>query len=245
MGVTVSESEVSDQLALYRYDRAQGTPFEGEAYDAPFVALIGHSRVTSADERWLMRLNLLALKLEQRRLREAEQRISSATVANYYAANKRRFVVPESRDLEVLSNYDRSVVSKARREIEGGADFIAVAKRMSTDPEAPKGLQLGLKRGTEERRYEHYVFGAKQGVLTGPQLETQYYLFKVLKIRRPKQKTLAESEAAIRQQLVARRRRQLADQWHSAGERIWVARTDCKSGYVVPKCRQYTGGSPA
>ncbi len=243
MGIAVTDGEVRTQLATYHSDQSQGVPFENAAREASFLALLGRSGETSADERWLMKLNLLAFELEQRRVREAERAIDRGEVSHYYSDHKRDFVVPETRDLEVLGSYHEAAVIKAKREIQAGANFVTVAKRMSIDGEAPEGLQLGLKRGQEEKEYERNVFAAKPGVLTGPLKVSFYYLFQVLKIRPSRLPTLAQSEASIRRLLVARRRPQLSAQWLHAIERTWTARTDCRPAYVVPKCRQYTANA--
>lgn len=240
-GAAVTDAEAREGLALLRYTKAHEVPFDESARDANFVRSIGRAGETSADEQWLMKLNLLALRLEQKRLQEDERAIGRAEIAHYYAQHRRRFALPEQRDLEVLGNDSKAVVDQARREIARGADFVAVAKRVSTDSEAPQGLQLHLQRGQEEPEYERHVFAASPGVLVGPIHQVFYYLFRVLKVTPPHLRTLAQSEASIRATLVSRRKARLALEWRQRDERKWTARTDCSPGYVVAKCRQYRG----
>jgi len=237
LGVAVTDAEAREGLALLRYTKAQEVPFDESARDADFVRSIGRSGETTADAQWLMKLNLLALRLERRRLQEDERAIGFGEIARYYAQHRRRFVVPEQRDLEVLGNDSKAVVDRARREIAGGADFVAVAKRMSTDSEAPQGLQLHLQRGQEEPEYENHVFAARPGVLLGPIHQVFYYLFRVLKVTPPRLRSLAQSEASIRATLVSSRKARLALEWRQRDERRWTARTDCSPGYVVAQCR--------
>jgi hypothetical protein len=237
-GVTASDAEARRQLARYNSDQSLGTPFTEAAGEIFFADMIGSPGVKGADALWLMKLNVLAFRLQQKRLRDAERAITRAQVARYFAHHRQQFVVPEQRELEVLGNEKKSVVAQAKREIEGGADFLKVAKRVSTDFEAPEGLQR-LRHGQEEPAYERHVFAAPPGVLVGPVKQEFYYLFKVLKVIPYHAGTLAQSQAAIRSRIVAGRKEQLAAEWRHADELKWTARTDCRPAHVVAKCRQF------
>ncbi len=238
VGVTVGDSEVQRELAIYLSGQTKGTPFTESAGEVFFADMIGSPGVKRADALWLMKLNLLAFRLQQQRLRNAERSIPYAQVARYFARHRQQFVVPEQRELEVLGSETRSVVVKAKREIERGADFLELAKRVSTDFEAPEGLQR-LRHGQEEPPYERHIFSAPLGVLVGPVKQGFYYIFKVLKLIPYHAGTLAESQAAIRSRIVAARKEQLAAEWRRGDELRWTARTYCRPGYVVAKCRQH------
>jgi PPIC-type PPIASE domain len=233
--VTVSADTVNNATALLRTAQSENMSFE-EVANAPFFSLIGRPGETAADRTRLMKLNLLALRVEERRLRDAERQIPAAQVARYYAEHRAQFVVPEQRDLEVIGNEKESIVAQAKREVEAGASFISVAKRLSEDSEAPGGLQLRLQRGQEEPEYEQHVFSARPGVLYGPIRQIFYYIFEVLRIRPAHLQPLAQVQESIRRELVATARKGLVARWRQRDVREWTARTRCRAGYAAPRC---------
>jgi hypothetical protein len=238
-GVSVGDARAQAELATYKSFQSQEVPFERVAKGLPFIALLDHPGETHADRVFLMKLDLLAFDLEQKRLREAEAHITHAELARYYAANKGRFVIPEQRDLQLLGNKDLSLVRNAKSEIQAGANFISVAKRMSTDPEAPEGVQLDLQHGQEEPEFEAHVFSARPGVLVGPIKQVFYYLFRVTQVRAAHQLSLEHSEPTIRRLLVASRKGALVAKWLHDAELAWTAKTECRSAYAVQGCKRY------
>ncbi len=245
MHVTVSDKEVASRLSELEFDQARSFQFEPASRTASFTRLLGRARETRSDRLLLLKLDLLAGRIEGKLLSQAERSLSRAEIASYYAKHKQRYVLPERRDLEVIGDYERPTIMKAKREVEAGADFLTVAKRVTLDQEAPEGLELHLARGEEEPEYDKVVFSAKPGVLYGPYLQAFYYIFKVLKVTPPIQISLAHSEAKIRRQIAAARQQQIFGDFRHSMEQRWTARTDCRTGYVVPRCRQYVGTASA
>ena len=138
--------------------------------------------------------------------------------------------------MEILGSHEKSVVAKAKREIEGGADFLKVAKRFSIDTEAPEGLQ-DFYKGQEEPPFERVVFAAKPGVLSGPEKYQLYYLFRVSKFTPSRELTLPQAEAAIRRQIA------LSHQAQSAGvlrllDKRWAATTRCTTPDTARVCEE-------
>ncbi|MDO8348956.1 MAG: peptidylprolyl isomerase [Planctomycetota bacterium] len=70
-----------------------------------------------------------------------------------------------------------------KKEIEGGADFAALAKKHSTCPSGQKGGDLGtFARGQMVAEFDKVCFGAEVGKVQGP-VKTQfgYHLVEVTK----------------------------------------------------------------
>ena len=188
-----------------------------------------------------MKLNMLAARIEQVRLSEAERQITHAQIAQYYAENGQRFVLPERRDIEVIATFNKAAAEKAKREVQSGKSFSSVRKRVSIYPNDPEGIP----HWQEEEVFHKHVFAAKPHVLTGPVYQVLYYVFEVTKVTPARRQTLARSEAAIRGQLAAGRQGRVSTELLEAFERKWIARTSCSPGYVVPRCRQYAGATSA
>jgi foldase protein PrsA len=234
----VSEREAAKQLELLRFDQAEGRPYEKLPHDPELRRFLLSRTVGPSDRLWLMRLNMLAARVEEKYLSQAAREVSREEVARYYEENKRRYFLPQWRDLEILTNYDKNLVLRAKREIESGTPFLDVARRMPTpDPEAPGGLQH-LVAGTEEREFEEVIFAAKPHVLVGPAKLAVYYLFKVLNGRLAHQQTLTQAEWKIRRELAPR---QASTKLLAPFTAKWIAKTDCRPAYVVQRCRQYRG----
>ena len=240
LGLSVSEREAGKQLELLLYVQRTHTEYYDTLPREPTLRrLLLSPKVRSPDRLWLMTQGMLATRVEQARLSQAQREVSHTEVKRFYDSHPRQFVMPDESDMEILGNYKRAVVVKARREIESGTPFLTVARRVSIDPEAPNGLQH-LVRGREEPPFERVVFAAAPHVLVGPVNYGFYYLFRVLKAIPAHRKPLAQVEAAIGRKLASRR---ASTKLLAAFERRWVARTNCRPAYVVPKCRQYLSAS--
>jgi hypothetical protein len=234
-GLEVSMGRARDQLRLLRFEQLRQVAFEPLPQDPELRSLLLAPHLAQPDAEWLMRLNLLAAKVEQARLNRAARELPRSQVAAFYALHRAQFVEPAMRDIEIIGNDDGAVVRKAKREIEGGMPFLDVARHASNDPEAPEGLQR-LVQGTEEPPFEREIFGARAHVLTGPVKQVLSYLFVVLAGHPARQETLPQAEWTIRRRLAPRRAARILA---PALEARWTAQTRCRPGYVVSGCSEY------
>jgi len=243
MHLDASMQETKGRLQELEWDRARGLKFEPASKFAPFAKKLASAGKSRPEQLLLLRLDLTAGKVERRLYSEAEHGLTRAKVEAYYASHKGRYVLPEKRQLEVIGSYQRPVIMKAKREVEGGANFIEVAKRVSIDQEAPNGLELPIVRGEEEPAYDRVVFAAKPGHLYGPYEQAFYFIFKVLKITPPRQLSLTQSEGAVRRDVIEDAQRQILGDFYRNLEQHWRPRTNCIRGYVVPGCREYASAA--
>ena len=79
---------------------------------------------------------------------EGLARVSAAEIDQYYSEHRSEYELPERVELRQILVEERSQVETARAELEGGADFAEVAKRISIDPSAPYGGYQGSWLGT-------------------------------------------------------------------------------------------------
>ncbi|HEX5759658.1 MAG TPA: peptidylprolyl isomerase, partial [Thermoanaerobaculia bacterium] len=98
-------------------------------------------------------------------LREALARpVGEHEVGRYYAAHRGEFSRPERVRLRQILVEDRAAAERARAEVVGGADFAAVARRVSRDPSAPRGgLQGELSRRDLPASFAAAIFGLAEG----------------------------------------------------------------------------------
>ena len=178
--------------------------------------------------------------------------ISRAQIAGYYDQHREAFGVPQRRDLEIVGAASEVGAERAKREISSGKSFASVVKKLPSQRQpifSVHGLVMGYKSGVyHQRPLNTAIFAARPHVLSGPVgVEGGYFVFEVTRVYPARQKTLAQSEAAIKQQLPSELFHSAITAFISAWRARWLSRTDCQKGYVVAKCRQFTpaAGSPA
>jgi hypothetical protein len=234
LGVSVSDREVGEQLHLFKLYAPQGVQPERFAEEARFRKYLMSERIGVRDQEWVMKLALLATRLQRAHLVRAEHGVTDAKIEAYYRGHVQRLYRPMRSYFEILMTRTEPEALKARREVEAGQDFLRVAQRVSIDPEAPHGLQA-LSPGEEEPLFRAAIFGARPHVLVGPVHQANdYYVFKVLRVRPRTILTLAQAGPRIRALLA---RRLAATGLVRAYERKWVARTRCERGYATGVCR--------
>jgi hypothetical protein len=233
LGVSVSRAEAERELQTLRIDQAEGLTYQRFPNETELRTLLVASKVGPDDRRWLMTMSLLLPKVEQARLAEARRKVPRGEVEKYYRSHSREFFLPDQRDLEIIGSLQTSVIWQAKREIEAGKPFLEVAKRVSTDGEAPEGL-WHLVRGQDEPPVEKVVFAAKPHVLVGPAKYSLEYIFEVLDSIPAHEEPIAQAETAIREKLAPS-----VNSLRAGFEAQWIARTSCRAAYVVPRCAEY------
>lgn len=236
-GIKVSAAAVDQQLEVLAYDRQQRLPDTALPSDRQLLAYLESPKASARDRRWLMGLALTTVKVEQARVAKALEGLTRPQIESFYRHHLRDYWLPERRNLEVIGNNDLKVVLQAKREVKAGKDFVSVAKRRSTDQEAPGGLEHPLARGEEEKPYDAHVFSAPLHKVIGPVSQTFYYIFEVLAIHPAHEQSLTDATPKIRARLAEQI---AATRLLSAYERAWKARTRCKPGEQLPLC----GGTP-
>ena len=233
LGVKLTDTEVKKQFEKIK---AQQFPKPAE-----FEKFLSSSGQTVSDLLLRVKLNLLSQKIQQK-IVKAKSAASKAEVLKYYNENKARYGAPEKRDIEIVLTKTEAAASAAKKEVEAGKAFSAVAKKTSIDPtsKANGGLLKGVIKGSEEKELDAAVFAAKPGTLGGPvKTPFGYYVYKILTIFPATQQPFAAVETTIRQQLIAQRQQTALSSFVKNFKKKWSAKTDCRSGFVVADCKQY------
>jgi parvulin-like peptidyl-prolyl isomerase len=178
-------------------------------------------------------------------IRDRAESVTHAQIASYYARNRFEYLAAGSRDLEIARTKTKDEAAKVKAEIASGESFASVVRKLPVGQpiDSGKGLVLGLQpHYYGEPNLNQAIFTATPGVLVGP-VNTWfgYFVFKVTKIDSEHMTPLADVEATIRKDLVEPRETQALAAFNKRWSVTWTAETDCSPGYVVPKCRQFTG----
>lgn len=233
LGVHVSDSEVKKQFGTLKSQQ-----FPKESTYKEFLAKTGE---TEADLLMRVKLQLLARKIQEKITKNAKKSPSKAEIEKYYNQHKTQYGKPERRNLQIILTKDEAGAKAAKAEVESGKSFATVAKAVSIDPlsKSNGGALNEVTRGEEEKALDEAVFSAKVGQLAGPvKTPFGYYVFKVTKVLPSTQQTLAQAESAIKSQLGTQGSQQALTKFVEEFRKKWMGRTECRSGYVVPDCKE-------
>jgi hypothetical protein len=232
LGIEVSSGEVRKQLDLLRFDEVERRGYGGLARDPELrKLLLASGRMDASDRQWLMKLNMLATRIDGIRVAQARREVTEAQIATYYRRHRNRLLLPETRDIESVMTKHKAGAMKAKREIQSGKSFSSTVRRFNASPEG--GLHLRLARGAGEPVFERVVFAANPNILLGPIKQQLYYIFEVLRITPAHDQTLAQARPSIRTLLASqvalpRLRRTI--------EAMWIARTSCSPALATGRC---------
>jgi foldase protein PrsA len=233
LGVKLSDKEVKKE-----FEKIKSTQFPKPAEFEKFLASSGQ---TVSDLLLRVKLNLLSSKIQQK-ISTTKANITQKEVEKYYNENKAHLGTPERRDLDIILTKTEAQAKKAKQEIESGKSFASVAKRVSIDPtsKASGGLLKGVVKGQEEQALSAAAFSAKVKVLGGPvKTPFGFYVYEVLTITPGSQKTLAQSQAQIKQQLTTTKQQTSLSQFVKEFKKRWISRTECRAGFVIQDCKEY------
>jgi len=222
-GVAVTAQEVNERLAEMRRSFASDAEYR-ESLDA-----IAH---TVSDVRLEIEAELAAEKIRQR-LSKGEGKVTSSEIARYYRDHIGSYHIPEIRYFDIGENFPTAAVARSKRGAVGrGEESIHESL-----PRKPFTDYNGEKRIIYEA-----IFKANPHVVSAPiRLNEIYFLINVTRITAPYVQSLAQVERSIANTLRSERHRRTLTGFVAAWRRRWIARTDCAAGYVVQKCRQYSG----
>ena len=233
LGVKLTDAEVKKQ-----FEKIKSQQFPKPAEFEKFLATSGQ---TVSDLLLRVKLNLLSQKIQQK-IVKAKSTVTKAQVEKYYNENKARYGTPERRNLRIILTKTEAQANAAKKEIESGKSFAEVAKKASIDPtsKAKGGEVVGVTKGSQEKSLDAAVFSAELKKLSGPvKTPFGYYIYEVLSTQAATQQKLAAVEKTIKQQLAAQGQQTALSSFVKEFKKRWVARTDCRSGYLVADCKQY------
>ncbi len=233
LNVKLSDAEVKKQFTKIKLEQfPKASEFE------KFLATSGY---TVSDLLLRVKLNLLSQKIQHQAVKK-EGQVTHADVVKYYEENKERYGTPEKRNVRIVLLKTESAAKGAKKEIESGKSFAAVAKSRSVDPtsRANGGLIDGVVKGEEEKALSESLFTAKLHALGGPvKTPFGFYVFKVEGITPGTSTPLKSVEASVKQQLVVTRQQKALTDFVKSFKDKWKAKTECRSGFVVADCKEY------
>jgi parvulin-like peptidyl-prolyl isomerase len=233
LGVNISDSQVHKE-----FTKIKSAQFPKAAEFERFL----HSSGQSVSDLLLrVKLNLLSSKI-QKQVVKNKGKVTEAQVTKYYNENKSRYGTPEKRNVRIVLTKTEAAAKSAKQEIEASKNFAAVAKKDSIDPtsKANGGLLKEVVKGEEEKALDEAIFAAKNGVLGGPvKTPFGYYVYEVVSSTPGTQQPLSQVKSTIKQTLIATGQQKALSTFVKNFKKKWLAKTECRSGYMVPDCKGY------
>jgi foldase protein PrsA len=209
------------------------------------------SGMNEKDILFRVKLDILQQKLTQK-VTEKSAKVSDQDVQEYYDKNKKRFAQPERRNLNVVLTKTEGRADAAKKALDDGQSFKAVAKRYSID-EASKGQGGKLPdvtKGQQEKAFDQAIFRAKRGQLEGP-VKTQFgwYVFEVTKITPASQQSLDQARDTIKNLLRSQRQQKALDEFIKDFREEYKDKTSCADDFRIAECdnapKEKTNTGPA
>ncbi len=233
LGVKVSDAEVKKE-----FEKIKSAQFPKSEEFKKFLATSGQS---VSDLLLRVKLNLLSSKI-QKKVAKEKATVTKAQIKKYYEQHKSQYGTPEKRDVRIVLTKTEAQATQAKKEVESGKSFASVAKSKSIDPTSKDngGELKGVVKGQEEKALDEAIFSAKKGVLGGPvKTPFGYYIYEVTSTTPGSSQTLAQSEAAIKEQLASTGQQTALSKFVKEFRKKWEAKTECASGYSVQDCKGY------
>jgi foldase protein PrsA len=228
--VTVTPAQVQQQFALEKNSQFPTA--------AEFQSFLSESGYTMEDLLFRTKVQLIYNKL----LAKVTKPISSADIANYYAAHKSQYGKAETRNLRIVLTKTQSQAQAALTALKAGQSWNAVAKKYSIDPTTKdKGGALnGVSKGGEDAALEAAAFSAPVNKLVGPvKGQFGYYIVEVTKITPGTQKSLAQATSQIRSTLTQQQQTNAQNTVDKRVKQEYGKQTTCRSAYAMTDCSGY------
>lgn len=242
MGLSVTPREVLKEL-----DKLKDQSFNGEKQYREFLK---EKKFSREDILTRVKIQMLTTQIQEQVAEEASVPSSSEVEAYYEAAKATQYTTPESRDIRVIKNKDKSKVEAAKAALEkddSNQSWAKVAKKYSTDTtKGNGGLQSAVAEGTLGEPLDAAVFAAPQGEIEGPLREgSTWVVFEVMKVTPQKVQSLDEAKSQISAQLAEQANEQTLQSFVRSYSSRWTSRTFCDPDFAVAKCSNFEAGPPA
>jgi foldase protein PrsA len=195
-----------------------------------------YARAEPDDVKFAVKAELAAAALRQR-LRKAEPKITLSQIMAYYRQHLRRFERPERRYFDIIERLPSEAAARRVMQVAGRGSLSRMAA-VHESVDRPDPAEIAPKK----RAILRAIFAAKAHTLVGPApLNGLYSVFEVTRIMPHLLQPLADVRGSIETEISRDREDRRLARFVRAWRNKWLARTNCRPGYVVQKCKQYKG----
>jgi foldase protein PrsA len=237
-GIKVTDAEVKKS-----FDEQKKQSFPKTADYEKFLKDSGQ---TNEDVLQRVRLDTLSQKIRDK-VTKGKDQVTDQQIEDYYNKNKAQFAQPERRDLSIVLTKKEDKAKEAKAALESGESFKTVAKQYSIDDasKAQGGKLPAVAKGQQEKAFDDAIFKAKKGKIEGP-VKTQFgwYVFRVDKVSKASQQSLAQAKTTIKQVLASQNQQKALDAFVKDFRKKWKEKTECRDDYVTQDCKNAPKPTP-
>ena len=224
LGVVVTQSEVSAQLAHFKQQQFGGSETE-------YASALAQRGLTTNDLRQSFYYVLLQNKIDSAVAKTIK--ISPTQISRYYQHNIGRYELPPTRRVREILTTSKSLAFQIYQKLKSGASFATLANRYSAGPalKGTGGLFTAVE-GTDVAAFDKGVFASSSatGRLLAPIYGAQYGWFIILPLKpivKPATTPEAKVAGAIRATLTASKKSGVLESWFKH-----IARSYCAAGTI-------------
>jgi foldase protein PrsA len=228
-GLAVSSAKVQRRLQ----ESIESTPNGKREFDRE-AASQGR---TTADVKLEIKAELAAQALSEMVFKRVPP-VTQADAAAYYTRHQAEFRVRELRVVDLIESIKtRAAALALGRRVGTGSRFAGMAFRERVEQQTPQE-EAQESNGALVRA----IFAAKPGVVSGPaSFNNKWVLVLVRRILPARAKPMTAVKEEIVKHLTRQRYEKALKRFADAFRKKWRARTDCRPGFVVQGCHQFTG----
>jgi foldase protein PrsA len=143
-------------------------------------------------------------------------KVTDKQIDDYYTKNKAQYSNPESRDVRHILVKTKAKADDLYRQLQGGADFAALAKKFSEDTGSKaNGGKLTISKGQTVAPFDKAAFALKKNEISKPvKTEFGYHIIQPLTDVKPAKVTpLKDVKDSISQQLAQTKKNEAMTKW--------------------------------
>ena len=228
LGIKVTDAQIAKKLdeVKKQYFSGSQTKFEKGLEDQ------GYTEATLRED---IRSQLLTEGIYNKVTNDVK--VTDADVEAYYEKNKANYAVAESRSVRHILVKTKAEADKIYSQLEGGADFAALAKQNSLDPGSKdQGGKLTVTRGQTVAPFDKAAFSLKTNQISQP-VKTQfgYHVIQPLSDVKPGSVTpFAQVKAQIKTQLDSESKNTAVNKWVAGVEKEYKDKVQYAAGFEPP-----------
>ncbi|HET7566987.1 MAG TPA: peptidylprolyl isomerase [Gaiellaceae bacterium] len=228
LGVTVTAKDVDARIAQIKTQYFQNS-------DKKYEAELKATGLTDARLRDDLRAQLLSEKLFQKVT--SDVKVSDSAVKAYYSSHKSSYTTAASRTVRHILVNSKSLADQLESQLKGGADFAALAKKYSKDPQSAKvGGKLTISKGQTVKPFEDAAFSLKTNEISAPVHSTYgWHIIQPLGPVTPAKTTpFSAVKEQIRQSLLSTKKTQTMTDWVDQLKKSYAKKVSYQAGYEPP-----------
>ena len=136
-------------------------------------------------------------------------KVTDADIQKYYKSHLSQYGTPEQRDIAHILVKKKALADQLYTQVQGGANFAALAKKYSQDPGSKKqGGKLTISKGQTVAPFDQTAFLMKTGEVSHPvKTEFGYHIIKALgRSSRPRRRRSSRSRSRFASSCCSSRR---------------------------------------